>query len=85
MREGESVVTTTGGITYTGQFLGMEDCPNNWAPGDTWECARIKLTSDAGSVPFTGDYWTVRNYGVSWMVPADGVGKWNLSNAWFAF
>ena len=22
-----------GGITYTGQFIGMEDCPNNWAPG----------------------------------------------------
>ena len=82
MREGASVVTTTGGVTYTGQYRGLEDCPNYWS-NDTWECVRFELSSDGGGVPFTGEYWSAVSYGVSRMAPADGDGTWILSRAEF--
>ena len=83
MNNGESVVTTTGAGTYTGQYLGLQDCPNNWS-NDTWECARLTLTSDVGGEPFTGEYWIAMSYGTSWMAPTEAGGKWVLSNANFA-
>ena len=82
MNSGDTVVTTTNAGTFTAQYLGLQDCPNNWAT-DTWECARLTLSSDLGGEPFTGEYWTAMSYGVSWMAPTEVGGKWVLSNAVF--
>jgi hypothetical protein len=82
MNAGESVTTSTGGGTYTGQYTGLEDCPNNWS-NDVWECARLTISSDIGGEPFTGEYWIAMSYGTSWMAPTEVGGKWVLSNALF--
>lgn len=83
MNSGDIVETTTAGATYTGQYNGLGDCPNNWST-DVWECARISLTSDVGGEPFTGEYWIAMSYGTSWIEPVEVGGKWVLSNAEFS-
>jgi hypothetical protein len=83
MNAGDIVDTTAGGATYTTQYSGLQECPNNWSD-ESWECARITLTSDVGGEPFTGEYWIAMSYGTSWMEPAELGGRWTLSNAVFA-
>lgn len=82
MNAGDVVTTTTGPGTFTGEYLGLGDCPNNWS-NDTWECAQISLTSDVGGEPFTGTYYIAMSYGMSWMEPVEVGGKWVLANAVF--
>jgi hypothetical protein len=82
MNNGDTVETVTGSGTFTGQYLGLGDCPNYWS-NDTWECAQITLTSDVGGEPFTGVYWIAMSYGISWMEPVEIGGKWVLANAVF--
>ncbi|HCH66768.1 MAG: hypothetical protein CL927_16180 [Deltaproteobacteria bacterium] len=82
MNSGDTITTATSAGTFTTQYLGLQDCPNNWS-NDTWECARLTLSSDVGGEPFTGEYWIAMSYGVSWMAPTEVGGKWVLSNAVF--
>jgi hypothetical protein len=82
MNAGDSVTTATGGGVFTGQYLGLTDCPNNWS-NDTWECAQVELSSDVGGLPFTGVYYIAMSYGMSWMEPSEVGGKWVLANAVF--
>jgi len=83
MNSGDIVDTTTGGATYSAQYNGLQDCPNNWS-NEPWECARIDLTSDVGGEPFTGEYWIAMSYGTSWIEPAELGGRWTLSSAVFS-
>ena len=83
MNAGDIVDTTTGAGTYTTQYNGLQECPNNWSD-ESWECARITLTSDVGGEPFTGEYWIAMSYGTSWMEPVELGGRWTLSQAVFA-
>ena len=82
MNSGDLVETETGGGTYSGEYSGLQDCPNNWST-DVWECARLTISSDIGGEPFTGEYWIAMSYGTSWMAPAEVGGKWVLANANF--
>ncbi len=82
MNSGDIVETSTGGATYTGEYSGLQDCPNNWSQS-TWECARITLSSTIAGESFTGEYWIAMSYGTSWMAPTEVGGKWVLADALF--
>lgn len=65
MKADDTVVTESGGITYTGTFAGSEVCP---AP-DYWtneesrpDCFRLDVTADADS-PLVGSFWNTRPIG----------------------
>ena len=83
MNAGDLVETSTGGAVYSAQYNGLQECPNNWSD-ESWECARIELSSSVGGEPFTGEYWIAMSYGTSWIEPAELGGRWVLSQAEFS-
>ena len=83
MNAGDLVETSTGGAVYSAQYNGLQECPNNWSD-ESWECARIELSSSVGGEPFTGEYWIAMSYGTSWIEPAELGGRWVLSHAVFS-
>lgn len=82
MNNGDMVDSDSAGVSFTSQYNGLQDCPNNWS-GDTWECARVAITGGTGAEPFLGEHWVAMNYGTSWFEPEAG-GKWVLSKSTYA-
>jgi hypothetical protein len=83
MIPGESVETTTDGITFTSTFIAMEQCPNNWIDeANTWDCLKFEISSDSssGSFPFVGEWWLANTWGPSRFITPDGT--FGSSNTW---
>lgn len=88
MHVGDSVVTETGGVSFTSTYVGNEDCPVQW--GLDWEdCAHMSISdggadvsaADAATRPFfVGDYWLVTRYMIAWMHNRGYDQKWNLAD-----
>ena len=85
MAPGASVVTETGGYTFTSTLEFSEACPNHYVPD--WEDC-LKMTLDDGDGDDTvgalvaGEYWLVPSYGTAWfrMTPdSDNWGLWKHS------
>lgn len=88
MLTGDAITTTTGGVTWTSTFVGVESCPVEW--GLDWEgCVHISLT-DGGAAPsaaddpsrpfFVGDYWVIQRYMIAWMHIRGYDANWNLAD-----
>lgn len=82
METGDSVATTTDGLTFSATFVGLEDCPVAW--GMAWEdCAHVRLDDgdgdDATGPLFAGDYWLAPSWGPAWMA-VTGYAKWDLAH-----
>ena len=84
MVSGASVSTSTAGKTYTGTFVGIEDCPNYWTT-DVWECAHLILDDgdddDSNNAPFVGEMWMANNWGASRFTGAGYDTDWVLKKA----
>lgn len=81
MVSGDTVETTTNGVTFTSTMLGLEPCPNNWSPDD-WECLHFSLEADQTDqdFPFLGDYWMANGWGASrFNAPT---GAWGSAEDW---
>ena len=81
MAPGESVETTTGGVTYTSTLEEQKKCPNNWVAEDPWDCLVFKVEGDNGA-PFVGTWEMATKWGVSRFQPASKSGTpWVLTDA----
>jgi hypothetical protein len=83
MNRGDSVVTETGGMTFTSTFVEVVDCPVQW--GLDWEdCVHMRIDDGDGDDTvgpiFAGDYWLVTRYGPAWMHTTGYDDKWNLAH-----
>jgi len=81
MAPGDSVESTTGGVTYKSTLISQEKCPNNWV-ADPWDCLVFTLEGD-DDLPFVGTWWLATDWGVSRFQPAsmaDGE-PWVLTKA----
>jgi len=80
MAPGDSVTTSTGGVTYTSTLDSVEECPNNWV-ADPWTCLVFTLEGD-DALPFVGSWSMATDYGVSQFQPASKSGTpWVLTEA----
>ncbi len=84
MVSGDAVTTTTGGTTFTGTYVGPEDCPVLWG-GLSWTgCAHITIDDGDGDNTkgplFAGDYWLVARYGEAWLQTTGFTQPWKLSD-----
>ncbi len=81
MVSGDTIETTTNGVTFTSTMLGLESCQNNWSPDD-WECLHFTLEVDQADhdFPFVGDYWMANGWGAS--IFNTPTGAWGSSNDW---
>jgi hypothetical protein len=80
MAPGDSVSTTSGGVTYTSTLTEAKQCPNNWV-ADPWDCLVFNLEGDNG-VPFVGTWELATDWGVSRFQPASKSGTpWVLTDA----
>ncbi|MCB9741254.1 MAG: hypothetical protein H6741_16865 [Alphaproteobacteria bacterium] len=84
MVPGESVVTETGGMTFTSTFVLQEDCENHLLQGElTPTCLKIELDDGDGDVntglKITGTYWIATRYVFSWIHFAGDDDKWSLA------
>ncbi len=74
---GETVSTSTGGVTYNSFFEAYEDCPNLYATD--WRCMKVTITSDDdGAAPFEGTWHWAAEYGTSLFQPAGNDFPWKL-------
>lgn len=84
MRSGDTMETSTGGTTFTGTYVGPEDCPVLWGGLDWEDCAHIRLDDgdgdDSVGPKFAGDYWVVARYGQAWMQLTGDAEAWRLSD-----
>ncbi|MFT5680657.1 MAG: hypothetical protein ACI8RZ_001563 [Myxococcota bacterium] len=83
MKPGEFVETTTDGVTYTSELVGMESCANDWVTED-WDCLHFSISDgvdDDSSAPFVGDWWLASDWGTSRFQPAGYDTPWILSEA----
>ena len=84
MLTGESVTTETGGMTFTGTYVGPEDCTVIWGGLDWEDCAHIRLDDgdgdDMAGPKFAGDYWFVTRYGQAWARTTGYTQPWKLSD-----
>jgi len=83
MVSGDLVETTTDGITYVSELVGVELCENDWVT-DPWECLHFNISDgvdDSTSAPFVGDWWLAADWGTSRFQPAGYSTPWILSEA----
>lgn len=84
MQIGDTTETSTGGMNFTGTYVGPEDCPVLWGGLDWEDCAHIKLDDgdgdDSAGPKFAGDYWVVARYGQAWMQLTGDAEAWKLSD-----
>ena len=65
MKRSDTVESESGGIAFTGTFLGSETCPapSYWTNEETRpDCFRVDVTADAPS-PVAGSYWSTAPIG----------------------
>ena len=80
MAPGASVVTTTGGWTFTSTLEASEPCPNPWV--EDWnDCLKMVLEDDGSGSLVSGNYWLVPRYGVAWMRRTADADTWKLRDA----
>jgi len=88
MVAGASVVTDTGGDTWTSTFVGVETCPVIWTQEWGDRCVHLHLDDgdgdDDGGSWVAGHYWVITNYNVVGMELTDDTGQWQLSYATYA-
>jgi hypothetical protein len=80
MKNGEEVVTETGGATWTSTLIASEDCPVEWGTLEWDQCQHLSVndgTPDNAPL-FEGEYWQVTSYGTAWFLPAGATSKWVL-------
>ena len=83
MVPGDIIETTTNGVTYTAELVGVESCENDWVT-EPWECLHFRVSDgvdDASSAPFVGDWWLAADWGTSRFQPAGYDTPWILSEA----
>ena len=83
MVPGDIIETTTNGVTYTAELVGVESCENDWVT-EPWDCLHFSISDgvdDASSAPFVGDWWLAVNWGTSRFQPAGYTTPWILSEA----
>ena len=86
MIPGDIVETTTDGLTYTAELVGVEACANDWVT-DPWDCLHFSISDgvdDATSAPFVGEWWLAADWGASRFQPAAYDTPWVLSEALWA-
>mgnify|MGYP006064907045 CR=1 FL=1 len=86
MIPGDVAETTTNGVTYSAELVGVESCANDWVT-DPWECLHFSIsdgTDGASSAPFVGDWWVAADWGTSRFQPAGYDTPWILSEALWA-
>lgn len=86
MLSGDTVVTETGGTTFTSTYIGQDDITVAYGP--EWEGAvHFSIDDGGGAVSaadpatrpiFVGEYWVVTRYMVAWMHTAGYDQKWDL-------
>jgi hypothetical protein len=86
MIPGESIVTETGGATWTATFESTAACANDWVGGEnTWTCLHIVLDDGDGDMsagsPISGEFWTAPRYGLSWFQLTGDADQWILATA----
>jgi hypothetical protein len=80
MAPGDSVQTTSGGVTYTSTLVESKQCPNNWVT-KPWDCLVFQLEGD-DEAPFVGTWELATDWGVSRFQPASKSGTpWVLTDA----
>ncbi|HJN76427.1 MAG TPA: hypothetical protein QGF58_21040 [Myxococcota bacterium] len=89
MAPGDTVVTSTGGSTWTSTFKFQEPCPNNWIAGENeWSCLYVELEDGDGDLEtgarISGRYWLAPRYGMSWFQWVGDDEKWILARAEWA-
>ena len=83
MVPGDIVETTTDGLTYTAELIGVETCENDWVT-EPWECLHFSISDGVDnetSAPFVGDWWLAADWGASRFQPASYGTPWILSEA----
>lgn len=88
MVPGASVVTDTGGLTWTATLQGQVECPNDWVSGErTWKCLYVTLDDGDGDdltgPKVAGHYWLAPRYGMSWFQQSGDTDKWVLGEAYW--
>ena len=81
MRPGESVVTETGGYTFTSTLMFSGPCPNHYV--QDWEdCLNLVLDDgdgdDSTGALVAGEYWLVPRYGTAWFRMTPDTDNWRL-------
>ncbi len=80
MAPGDSVTTSTGGISFTSTLVSVEKCPNNWVP-DPWDCLVFSLDGPS-DLPFVGSWSLATDWGTSQFQPSLKSGTpWVLTDA----
>lgn len=86
---GDSVITETGGVTYTSTYVNNEDCQTLWTTQPWEDCLHLTIDDGGGAVSsadpatrpiFVGEYWLVTRFFVAWMHTSGYDAKWNLAN-----
>ena len=74
MAPGDVVESTINGITISSSLNGVEECPNDWATGDVWECLHFTVSTDQenSGLPFLGEHWLANGYGSSRFQVSEG-------------
>lgn len=83
MIPGDIVETTTDGLTYTAELVGVETCENDWVT-DPWDCLHFNISDGVdseSSAPFVGDWWLAADWGPSRFQPVSYDTPWILSEA----
>jgi hypothetical protein len=76
MIRGESVTSEADGETWTSTYAAVEPCPIEYV--DTWECARMVMSTASGSHWLEGVFHHVPSFNFASMEFTNGVGRWSL-------
>lgn len=81
MAPNASVVTETGGYTFTSTLMYSEPCPNHYVP-DWEDCLKMVLDDgdgdDTTGALVAGEYWLVPSYGTAWFRMTPDSNNWRL-------
>lgn len=82
MAPGDIVESTVNGVNITSTLIGVEECPNDWATGQVWECLHFTISAaqENTGFPFLGDYWLANDWGASRFQVTEG--PWASDSEW---
>lgn len=64
MVEGDTVVTESGGVTYTATYVGLVECPAIYWRNEKPTCGEIVVDDGGAGSPLAGTYWAVTQFNV---------------------